>query len=146
MKCNGDIAGLPHLVTEEDAYNGYRIPANSIVVSNIWFVVCSNCLAVYLTFEQFRAMLHDENVYPNPSAFDPERFLSSDGQLDPTVPDPALALFGFGRRICPGRYMGLASIWITIASLLAAFDIEKAVDIDGSYIEPSDECIPGIVA
>ncbi|KII83024.1 hypothetical protein PLICRDRAFT_47437 [Plicaturopsis crispa FD-325 SS-3] len=120
--------GLPHLVTEEDAYNGYRIPANSIVVSNIW------------------AMLHDENVYPNPSAFDPERFLSSDGQLDPTVPDPALALFGFGRRICPGRYMGLASIWITIASLLAAFDIEKAVDIDGSYIEPSDECIPGIVA
>ncbi|KII84599.1 hypothetical protein PLICRDRAFT_354147 [Plicaturopsis crispa FD-325 SS-3] len=113
--------GVAHLVTAEDTYNGYRIPANSIVVSNIW------------------AMLHDETVYSNPSAFMPERFLDAHGQPDPTVKDPALAAFGFGRRVCPGRYLAMESLWITIASILATFDIGKAVDADGSPIEPSGE-------
>ncbi|KII85219.1 hypothetical protein PLICRDRAFT_178958 [Plicaturopsis crispa FD-325 SS-3] len=119
---------FPHMVTAEDAYNGYRIPANSLVIPNIW------------------AMLHNESVYPNPSSFIPERFLDSDGHLDPTVPDPSLASFGFGRRICPGRYLGWSSVWISIASILATFNIEKAVDTEGSPIEPSSECKPGIVA
>jgi ethanolamine transporter EutH len=35
--------------------------------------------------------------------------------------------------------MATASIWITVASMLAAFDIEKAVDKDGKVIEPSFE-------
>lgn len=29
----------------------------------------------------------------------PERFLTSDGKLNPTVQDPELAAFGYGRRI-----------------------------------------------
>lgn len=46
---------------------------------------------------RLRAILHDEAVYPDPFKFNPERFLK-DGQLDPSVPDPAAA-FGFGRRV-----------------------------------------------
>ena len=45
-----------------------------------------------------RAILHDEGNYPEPFKFNPDRFLTEDGQLNPTVQDPALAAFGFGRR------------------------------------------------
>ena len=42
-------------------------------------------------------MAHDEDEYPDPFAFTPERFLK-DGQLNPNICDPALIAFGFGRR------------------------------------------------
>jgi hypothetical protein len=35
--------------------------------------------------------------------------------------------------------MATASIWIAVASMLAAFDIKKAVGEDGKEIEPSFE-------
>lgn len=87
-------------------------------------------------------MLYNENIYPNPSQFNPERYLTADGQLDATIRNPELAAFGFGRRICPGRYMAMSSSWIIIASILAMFDIGKSVDEDGAYIDPSGEFTP----
>jgi hypothetical protein len=30
---------IPHYIEEEDEYNGYRIPKNSVVVGNTWYVV-----------------------------------------------------------------------------------------------------------
>ncbi|KAF7336336.1 Cytochrome P450 [Mycena venus] len=109
--------GFPHYISVDDEYRGYRIPAGSLVIGNAW------------------AVLHDEEAYADPHSFDPERFLL-DGTLNSTVRDPDIAAFGFGRRICPGRYMATASIWITVASMLAAFDIKKAVDENGQVVEP----------
>jgi cytochrome P450 len=43
-----------------------------------------------------RAMLHDEDIYPEPHKFNPERFLEN-GKLNPNVRDPTVA-FGFGRH------------------------------------------------
>ncbi|KII84600.1 hypothetical protein PLICRDRAFT_179410 [Plicaturopsis crispa FD-325 SS-3] len=120
--------GVAHVVTAEDVYEGYRIPAGSVVIPNQW------------------AMLHDETLYPNPSTFSPERFLDAEGRIDPTVKDPAQIAFGFVRRICPGRYLALSSLYMTIASVLATFNIEKAVDADGLPITPSGEYMPsGVV-
>ncbi|KAJ7625701.1 cytochrome P450 [Roridomyces roridus] len=116
---------VPHRLSVEDEYRGYRIPAGSVVVGNAW------------------ALLHDETVYPDPHTFKPERFLLN-GQLDPSARDPEAA-FGFGRRRCPGRHMADSSMWITIASILAAFDITKAVDEEGKIIEPSYEYASGVV-
>lgn len=42
-------------------------------------------------------MLHDEQKYPDPFAFKPERWLTEDGKLNPDLKEPS-AIFGFGRR------------------------------------------------
>jgi len=44
-----------------------------------------------------RFILHDPEVFTDPSAYNPERYLK-DGQLNPDVRDPVSAAFGFGRR------------------------------------------------
>lgn len=59
--------------------------------------VYSYCYVENFLIRRYRSMLHDENVYPDPFEFKPERFLK-DGKLDPSVQDPGVA-FGFGRRI-----------------------------------------------
>lgn len=40
----------------------------------------------------------DQNVYPNPDRYDPERFLTKDGRLSIGENDPKKITFGFGRR------------------------------------------------
>jgi cadmium resistance protein CadD (predicted permease) len=47
---------------------------------------------------------------------------------------------------CPGRFMGFSALWIAIASLVAAFDITKAVDENGQVIEPLDEYVSALVS
>ncbi|KAJ7251370.1 cytochrome P450 [Mycena rebaudengoi] len=118
--------GVPHAVAVEDTYRGYRIPAGSIVVPNTW------------------AMLYDEIEYPDPYKFNPDRFLLN-GQLNPAVRDPSL-VFGFGRRVCPGRHMAQSTLWITVASLLAVFNITKAIGEDGKILEPSYEYHSAIIS
>jgi len=73
--------GLPHRVTQDDVYRGYRIPKGTIVWPNIW------------------SMLHDESAFPNPSAFLPERYLREDGTMKDLdkIEDPAIIGFGFGQ-------------------------------------------------
>lgn len=117
---------IPRLLDYDDEYKGYHIPAGSIIIPNAW------------------AMLHNEEVYPDPFTFNPDRFMK-DGKIDKSVRDPAHACFGFGRRICPGRYMAFSAVWIAIASLIYVFDFEKAVDEDGNIIEPSHEYISALV-
>ena len=76
--------------------------------------------------------------------FNPERFLKgSDSDksvfvLDPEILDPAEVAFGFGRRVCPGKYMAYESVWITVASVLAVFEIGKAVDANGEVVPYED--------
>ncbi|KAK1216680.1 hypothetical protein PQX77_020693 [Marasmius sp. AFHP31] len=123
---------VPHRSDKEDVYRGYRIPAGSVVLANIWYIIS--------------AMLHDESVYPEPFSFKPERFLTPDGKLNPNVQDPTCAFFGFGKRICPGRHMAQASVWNVMSSVLAVFNIEKPVrNPDGSVIEPTYEYLPGFI-
>ena len=88
-----------------------------------------------LTSFCFSGLLHDEaNVGPHPERFVPERYLPGGGATLRT----ADVAFGYGRRICPGRFMGRATDWIAIASVLAAFDISPALDEDGREIIPEE--------
>ncbi|KAF7980002.1 hypothetical protein HWV62_40100 [Athelia sp. TMB] len=117
---------LPHLSTSDDVYNGYHIPAGTMVLPNTW------------------AVLRDESVYPEAGNFNPDRYLTKEGNLDPSVRDPEAA-FGYGRRICPGRHMARESIWLTVGSILACFKIENSVDVHGNVIEPSGKYLSGLL-
>ena len=48
-------------------------------------------------------------------------------------------------RICPGKELADASIFIAIAQVLAAFNIGKAKDASGNTIEPLYEYTPGVI-
>ena len=85
-----------------------------------------HAIAVEVTEMIFRAILHDPALYPDPDDFKPERFLNPDGSLGD---DPILgSAFGYGRRICPGRYFVDATLFIVVASLFSVFNVEKGRD------------------
>lgn len=63
-------------------------------------------------------MCRDTTLYPSPTTFNPSRYLGSN-----PAPSPYDVVFGFGRRICPGRLLADVSVWITIAMAVWAFDI-----------------------
>jgi hypothetical protein len=54
--------------------------------------------------------------------------------------------FGFRRRICLGRVLADASLFLTFAQSLAAFDIQKARNEDGGVIEPVHTFNSGIIS
>ncbi|KLO06513.1 CyP450 monooxygenase [Schizopora paradoxa] len=111
--------GVPHLLTEDDTYNGYFLPAGTVVAANQWW------------------MMHDPSEFPEPEIFRPERFLPAPGNKLPL--DPSKVAFGFGRRVCAGKLMADSSVYITIASILATFDISVPVDEAGNPQPPSAE-------
>ncbi|MEP7298307.1 MAG: cytochrome P450 [Burkholderiales bacterium] len=67
--------------------------------------------------------------FPNPEAFEPERWLNQPGEASSAkrVSMP----FGAGPRICPGRYLALLEIKMATAMLLAHFDIVDVTTPDG---------------
>jgi cytochrome P450 len=75
-------------------------------------------------------MLHDPEVFPEPSYFRPERFLKN-GRLDPDVRDPALA-FGLGRRACAGRHFAERILFILVVYVLATFDMTLPLEENGT--------------
>jgi cytochrome P450 len=114
--------GLPHATDEEDVCRGYRIPKGSLITPAIaWFS-------------------KDPEVYPEPDRFRPERFLGTNPE-----PNPTAFVFGYGRRVCPGRHLAESNMFLVIAQSLAAFDISKAVDKSGNIIEPRIGYMPGVV-
>lgn len=76
--------------------------------------------------------------------FKPERFLK-DGVIDRSVQDPTVACFGFGRRICPGRWLARESVWIAITSLLSVYQFDKAIGPDGKPIVPEEVYSSGTI-
>ncbi|PPQ95874.1 hypothetical protein CVT26_015566 [Gymnopilus dilepis] len=114
--------GIPHKAMEPDIYENYFIPKDANITANIW------------------AITHDDEIYPDPDVFDPERHL---GNPEERQPDPFKFIFGFGRRVCPGAHLAEMALFLNISSILAAFDISKAVDERGVPIEPNIEWSTG---
>jgi Cytochrome P450 len=115
--------GFPHVSDEEDCIAGYRIPKGALLLPAIWWFT------------------RDPEVYHDAETFKPERY--SEPYREPLPTD---VTFGFGRRICPGRYLADASMFLTFAQSLAVFNIEKAVDGDGQIIDPKHGFKPGIIS
>ncbi|KUL85540.1 hypothetical protein ZTR_08063 [Talaromyces verruculosus] len=94
--------GAPHSTDTDQEYMGYRIPRGAIIMQN------------------FYVMVHDSNICPEPYKFRPERWLEN--------PDlQVFSPFGYGRRKCPGEYMGRNSLFIVVSRILWAYNINYVV-------------------
>ncbi|KAI1067539.1 hypothetical protein LB506_003833 [Fusarium annulatum] len=106
--------GVPHALTKDDTFDGYRIAAGTVVTFNSW------------------AISHLD--YEEPERFYPERFLDDD--LD--VPTKGHVGFGAGRRVCVGNNVAWNNLLISVSRLLYCFDFEevpgKPVDASRSFL------------
>lgn len=109
--------GLPHVTTASDTYEGYYIPKGTMVLFNYW------------------AMAMKDQGYDDPERFDPTRHLTSEGQLSPQARQNNSMFFGFGKRVCPGRFFAEHSHWAAAAVMLSALKFGKAKDSSGKYID-----------
>lgn len=99
---------------------GMVIPANTVAMVNMW------------------AITHDPQVWDDPLTFKPERFLPGEGGVNVDVRgnDLRLAPFGAGRRVCPGKNLGLASVSLWVAKLVQKFEwfVNKEQPVDLSEV------------
>ncbi|KAH6895490.1 cytochrome P450 [Thelonectria olida] len=110
--------GIPHKSLEDDVYQGMFIPKGPRTV----------------VYANAHAMAHDERIYHKPHEFNPDRY-EPRANGGPGEPFP-VGNFGFGRRVCVGRFLADNSVWIMVATMLATLDFRKKRDQDGNPIEP----------
>ncbi|KAI5988513.1 cytochrome P450 [Pisolithus albus] len=106
--------GLPHVTTTSDIYEGYYIPKG----------------AEFAVFYLISARGYDDS-----DRFDPTRHLTPDGQLIPEARQNNSIFYGFGKRVCPGRFFADQSIWAATAVMMSTLKFGRAKDSSGKYIE-----------
>ncbi|KAG1799598.1 cytochrome P450 [Suillus variegatus] len=92
--------GIPHRTTQVVVFEHHRIPAGTTVSGNHW------------------AISRDPDVFPDPHAFKPDRWLDAQGCMRD---DLKFFGFGFGRRVCPGQHVANSSAFINAVLVLWAF-------------------------
>ncbi|KAH9919733.1 cytochrome P450 [Fomitopsis serialis] len=102
------------LLTESDEYAGYDMPKGSVVIGNVW------------------AMSRDEDSTRIPT--DSTRQILNVSAETAETRDPRNFVFGFGRRMCPGRVLADSSIFHAASNLAAVFNIRQASGPDGKPI------------
>ncbi|NXM84660.1 CP1A4 protein, partial [Oenanthe oenanthe] len=110
---------IPHSTTKATVLNGFYIPKDTCVFINQWQVN------------------HDENLWEEPSAFRPERFLAPSGaEVSRTEAEKVLS-FGLGRRRCLGEAIGRWEIFLFLTTLLQQLHFSlrpgERVDITPQY-------------
>ncbi|OTB10567.1 hypothetical protein K445DRAFT_308698 [Daldinia sp. EC12] len=121
----GFLLGVPHAVTQDDTYLGYRIPKGATVILNSW------------------AIHNDPKRHALPREFEPLRYIddnqtSLDSANSPDASQRDHFAFGAGRRRCQGMHIADRSVFLAISRLLWAFDFQRAIDPDANQ-----EIIPG---
>jgi len=101
--------GVPHASSADDWYKGMFIPKGTICLQNM------------------RLINSEPDVFGSDAEqFNPARYLDENRQvkvLDGM--EEGHMSFGFGRRICPGRYVAEGTLGIDIATLLWAMRFER---------------------
>jgi len=91
--------GLPHVLRNDEEFEGYLLPKGTTILANILY------------------MSRDEQEYPSAKQFMPERFLKEDGKSLRTEGHISFG-FGYGRRVCPGSHLAEATVFGAIVSIL----------------------------
>ncbi|NXX40033.1 CP1A5 protein, partial [Tricholaema leucomelas] len=110
---------IPHSTTKDTVLNGYYIPKDCCVFVNQWQVN------------------HDEKLWKDPLAFNPERFLSADGTKVNKEDGEKVLVFGLGKRRCIGENIGRWEIFLFLSTLLQQLEFSvpagKQVDMTPLY-------------
>ncbi|KAF9257466.1 cytochrome P450 [Marasmius fiardii PR-910] len=117
--------GIAHFSSEDYTYKGMLIPKSSTIYANA------------------AAIMIDPEVFPDGESFKPERFIET---TDPRLINHRFGCFGFGRRICPGMYIALQSLYIVIARMLWAFDILPVIVNGAPFIPDANDFTNGLVS
>ncbi|KAG1750230.1 cytochrome P450 [Suillus lakei] len=94
--------GVAHRTTKDVIWRNYCIPAGTTVVGHHW------------------SISRDPDVFPEPHAFKPQRWINDQGCLRD---DLKFFVFGFGRRVCPGQHVATRSVFINSLLILWAFHL-----------------------
>uniref|UniRef100_A0A8H7KE77 Cytochrome P450 n=1 Tax=Bionectria ochroleuca TaxID=29856 RepID=A0A8H7KE77_BIOOC len=109
------LGGIPHAPIRDDEYQGYLIPKDTAITGNMW------------------AIHRNPRDFPEPDVFRPERFL---GGLEMPYPNKrGHNAFGWGRRQCSGQPLAEQGLFITVARLLWAYNIQPGLDEKGQPVE-----------
>ncbi|CAH8382456.1 unnamed protein product [Eruca vesicaria subsp. sativa] len=88
------------------------VPAGTIAMVNMWSIT------------------HDAKIWTDPEEFKPERFIEGE-DVSVMGSDLRLAPFGSGRRVCPGKAMGLATVHLWVAQLIQNFEwVKGSCDVE----------------
>jgi hypothetical protein len=94
----------PRLVKQPIEVGGWEYPAGVCLVANAYLIH------------------HDPEIYPDPYAFRPERFLGESPGTYTWIP------FGGGRRRCLGASFALQEMKIVLRAVLSRFDVAPATE------------------
>lgn len=127
------IMGIPHAVTQDDEYRGYKIPKGAGVTLNVW--------AIHM----------DDKRHSDPRTFDPSHYIgddqtSAESAMNGDASQRDQFVFGAGRRLCQGMHIADRSMFLAISRLLWAFNFDKAVNAHGAKITPDqDDLMEGLL-
>eukprot|EP01018_Ginkgo_biloba_P020070 Gb_24509 [translate_table: standard] len=101
----GPLLSWARLSIHDVHVGGHWVPAGTTAMVNMWSIT------------------HDPNIWTDPLSLNPDRFLSSVGgeEINIMGRDLRLAPFGSGRRVCPGKALGLTTVHIWLARMLHHF-------------------------
>ncbi|KFK37425.1 hypothetical protein AALP_AA4G255500 [Arabis alpina] len=108
----GPLLSWARLAITDTIVDGRLVPVGTTAMVNMW------------------AIAHDPHVWVDPLEFKPDRFVVNEGEVEFSVlgSDLRLAPFGSGRRVCPGKNLGLATVTFWTATLLHEFEWEPLND------------------
>ena len=98
--CNIAPLAIPHSVSKDITFKGYRIPKDSVIIPNL------------------TSVLSDPAIWGDPETFRPERFLDENGKV--TKPDEFIPFF-FGSRACLGESLAKMELFLFIANIIQNF-------------------------
>jgi cytochrome P450 len=103
FRCRGLLPFVfPHETASQTEVCGYQIPEKATVLVNM------------------HSLRMDAELWPDPQAFKPERFLNEDGAV---VNKEKVVSFSLGKRSCPGEGLARHEVFLFVTSLVQQFNI-----------------------
>lgn len=133
--------GVPHMMSQDDEYEGYKLPAGTMVTWNM------------------HHLSRSPDEYEDPVRFWPERFLNEDlnnplkghwafgagespnactsfGKKEEWLRNADTLALNAGRRVCPGYNVAETNLWMFLSRMLYCFNFEPV-----PVSKPEPDCI-----